>query len=282
MAADVVFSEGLEMTASAGRQLETARIAEHAAWDSVEAASRQLQVYSAGGAGVLTAVVIALLALAPPTKRPAMHQVAPLVVSAAAPPAQEHQHDELALRDERPAAAAAAPPPGAPEVSREPMRLLAAAVQVCTELNRARDAHDLNKWLGHAADTIDASGLIVWLGRAAGTGLQPVLAHGYSAHALARMPLVARSDDNAAAAAFRSGELQIVTTRPGQSSGALAVPLLSREGCIGALTAEVRNGAETSSQVQAIAGILAAQLAGVLADSVPAAEIVEESRTASA
>ena len=59
---------------------------------------------------------------------------------------------------------------------------------------------------------------------------------------------VARSDDNAAAAAVRTGELQIVCKRPGVSSGALAAPMLSREGCIGALTAEIKNGGETSAR----------------------------------
>jgi hypothetical protein len=282
MAADVVFSEGLEMTASVGRQLETARIAEHVAWDSSEAAGRQLQVYSAGGAATFAALVIAFLALAPPAKKPATSQPAPHMVAAATRPSEGYRYEELALHDEQPPASAMESPQAAAEVPREPMPILAAAVEVCTELNRARDADDLNTWLGRVAQTIDASGLIVWVGSAAGANLQPVLAYGYSADALARMPLVARSDDNAAAAAFRTGELQIVSAGPGGSSGALAAPMLSREGCIGALTAEVRNGAEASPEVRAIAAILAAQLAGVLADSIPAADVVEESRIASA
>jgi len=76
--------------------------------------------------------------------------------------------------------------------------------------------------------------------------------------------------------------MQIVRQRPGVSNGALAAPLLAREGCIGALTAEIKNGGETSAGVQAIAAILAAQLAGILADSVPAGDGIEESRIASA
>ncbi len=278
MAADVVFSEGLEMTASAGRQLENARIAEHVAWDSAEVASRQRQIYSAGGAAAVAALAIALLALAPPAKKSA----APQMVPAAGRPSDGYRYEELAPDDERPPTSAMESPHEPAEVGREPMPILAAAVEVCTALNRARDADDLNNWLCRVAQTIDASGLIVWVGSPGGVRLQPVLAYGYSAHALARMPLVARSDDNAAAAAFRSGELQVVSTRSGGSSGALAAPMLSREGCIGALTAEVRNGAESSPEVQAVAAILAAQLAGVLADSVPSAGIVQESQIASA
>jgi hypothetical protein len=282
MAADVVFSEGLEMAATAGRQLETARIAEHAAWDSSEAASRRLQAYSAGGAAGLSALVIAFLAFAPPPKRPAAAES--MHLSAAAP---GHQPDidlqgGLVLRDEQQAVSAPAPPRVTHELARESMPILKAAVDVCTELNRARDFDDLNKLLGDAANVIEASGLIVWVGSAAGASLRPVLAHGYSAQTLARMPLVARSDDNAAAAAFRTGELQIVCKRPGVSSGALAAPMLSREGCIGALTAEIKDGGESSHHVQAIAAILAAQLAGILADSVPADDGIHESRIASA
>jgi hypothetical protein len=191
-------------------------------------------------------------------------------------------HGGLVLREEQQAVSEPAPPRVTHELPRESMPILKAAVDVCTELNRARDFDDLNKLLGHAANVIEASGLIVWVGSAAGASLRPVLAHGYSAQALARMPPVARSDDNAAAAAFRTGELQIVCKRPGVSRGALAAPLLSREGCIGALTAEIKDGGESSHDVQAIAAILAAQLAGILADSVPVDDSIEESRIASA
>ena len=123
----------------------------------------------------------------------------------------------------------------------------------------------------------------MWVSDPGGSSLRPVLAHGYSPQALARMPHVARSGDNAAAAAYRTGLLQIVLTRPGVSSGALAAPMLSPNGCIGALTAEIKNGGETSDGVQALAAIVASQLAGVLADSVLQAEDdLPESRIASA
>ena len=58
--------------------------------------------------------------------------------------------------------------------------------------------------------------------------------------------------------------------------------MLSRDGCIGALTAEIRNGGESAPHVQAMAAILAAQLAGILADSVSAEAGFEESKIASA
>ena len=48
-------------------------------------------------------------------------------------------------------------------------------------------------------------------------------------------------------------------------SGAVVAPLLSADGCIGALTAEIRSGGETSDSAQALAAIFAAQLVSVLA-----------------
>jgi hypothetical protein len=282
MAADVVFSEGLETAARTGRQLETARIAEHLARETSASAIRLLQAYSAGGAAVFAALVIAVLALVAPSKRLTALEQSPLNAAAFNPVPDDQLAEGLELRTAPYAASAAARPRAANEVPHESLATLRAAVNVCTELNRARDLDGLNNLLGQAATVIDASGLIVWVGSAAGASLRPVLANGYSEQALARMPLVARSEDNAAAAAYRTGELQVVRGQPGLSSGALAAPMLSYDGCIGALTAEIRNGGESAPHVQAIAAILAAQLAGILADSVPDEGGIEESKIASA
>jgi hypothetical protein len=105
----------------------------------------------------------------------------------------------------------------------------------------------------------------VWVGNTAGADLKPVLAHGYPPQVLARIQPVPRSAQNAAAAAYRSGTMQIVLTRPGDAAGAVVAPLISMDGCIGALSAEIRGGAETSESVQALTAILAAQLANVVA-----------------
>ena len=131
---------------------------------------------------------------------------------------------------------------------------------------------------------MDASGLIVWLGSTSGADLRPVLAHGYSDTMLAKIPAVPRSADNAAAAAYRSGALQIVLTRPGTSPGAVVAPLLSPDGCIGALTAEIRDRGETSDSVQALAAIFAAQLVNMLGAAATAPAVAEQdiSKVASA
>jgi hypothetical protein len=120
---------------------------------------------------------------------------------------------------------------------------------------------------------------MVWMGTTTGADLRPVLAHGYSSQMIARIPPVPRSGDNAAAAAYRSGTLQIVLARPGGVRGAVVAPILSAEGCVGALSAEIRDGGETSASVQALASIVAAHLAGVLAAT--SAETAEDRAAAS-
>jgi hypothetical protein len=94
-----------------------------------------------------------------------------------------------------------------------------------------------------------------------------VLAHGYSDGTLARIPTVARAADNAAAAAYRTATLQIVRSRPHASQGAVIAPLVGPDGCIGALTAEIRDGQEASDATRALAQIFASHLAGVLASA---------------
>ena len=53
-------------------------------------------------------------------------------------------------------------------------------------------------------------------------------------------------------------------------SGALAVPLLTANSCVGVLSAELREGWESSEAVQATAAIMAAQLATLLSADPPA------------
>jgi hypothetical protein len=173
------------------------------------------------------------------------------------------------------------PIPNAPaaakvDLPRGSVPLLKAAADLCTELSRVNDAGALQRLLARAADIMDARGLVVWIGSTAGADLRPALAHGYPEQVLARMQTVARSADNAAAAAYRTGALQIVLKRPG-SNGAVVAPLLSPEGCVGAFSAEILSGSETADCVQALAAIFAAQLAVVLAGSAsatPAADSV--------
>ena len=258
-AADTVFTEGTTTAKDIDARIAAARRAERDGAALSQSSTRSQQARAAGAVAGAAAVVIGLLAWLP--RRTGVVDLISTSPNEAGGPA------ELWLRD---------PPSGTP-LPRETVPILKAAVDVCTDLNRARELSDLTGLLERAAATMDAVGIIVWVGRPGGSSLRPVLAHGYPPEALARMPPVPRAADNAPAAAARTGALQIVLTRPGVSSGALAAPMLSPEGSIGALTVEIANGGETSEGVQALASIFAAQLAGLLAASVTA-EVPTESR----
>jgi hypothetical protein len=239
MAGDVIFTEGSETAANAGRQIEAARQAERQAFDVEEAGIRKLEAMIGAGAAAVVGLIVLLLL---PARRTAANDAA---------------ESPLSIAPTGTIAAAPAAPPHATTFK--------AAASLATDFGRVRDLDELTRTLGRAADAMDASGVMVWMGSTRGGDLRPVMAHGYAADVLARIPPVPRSADNAAAAAYRSGTLQIVLSRPGKSSGAIVAPILSPEGCVGALSAEIRHGAETSEAVQAVAEIAAAHLAGVLA-----------------
>ena len=254
MAGDVIFTEGNEAAATSIRHVEAARQAAHQAADANVAASRKQEALIAGGAGAVAALAVLLLV---PVRR-----------RAADVPRETH----AAL----PADAVAPAPPQSVEPPAMNLKLAAA---LATEFGRVRDLDELRRVLARAADAMDASGIMVWMGSQGRSELRVVLAHGYPADVLAKIPPVPRSADNAAAAAYRSGSLQIVLAKPGGASGAIVAPILGADGCIGALSAEIRHRAETSEAVQALAQVAAAHLAAVL-EQAPAE--VPEPKTARA
>jgi hypothetical protein len=266
MAGDVIFTEGSDAAATAVRQIETARQAQHQAADVEMAAVRKQQTLTAGAAA---GIVVFIMLLLIPVPRAATVETATT---------------SLSLTPSAGATLAVPTPAPAPVVPMKPQAqgaVFKAATEVATDLGRVRTLDDLTRVLGRAAEVMDASGLMVWVGSADGADLRPVVAHGYSAAMIAHIRPVPRSGDNAAAAAYRSGTLQIVLSRPGDSTGAVVAPILAADGCIGALSAEIRSGGETSESVQALAAIFAAHLANVLsatpaaADAAPAADVRE-------
>jgi len=269
MAADVIFTEGGEAAANAARQIETARLAEHQAADLTEAALRKSEALAAGGAAGFAVLVVLVLI---PRPRGEVEEVttglsiAPTRAAASVP--------TTAVPAKTPKATTAAPRAQAPATTVATRHAIAlkAAASLATDFGRVRDADEMTRLLGRAATLMDASGVVIWLGTSTGAELAPMLAHGYGPQALSRMPRMPRSADNAAATAYRTGQMQIVLARPGGNAGALVAPILAAEGCIGALSAEIQGGGEASESVQALSTIVAAHLATVLADSRPAAE----------
>jgi CHASE3 domain sensor protein len=262
MAGDVIFTEGSDAAATAVRQIETARQAQHEAAGADEATARRQQTLTAGVAAGIVFLVVLLLIPIPRARAEEAVAANSLSIAPSAVPGSA-------------ATPAPAPePPAAPWTTHAQGSVLKAATDVATDFGRVRDLDELTRVLGRAAEVMDASGVMVWMGSAAGSDLRPVLAHGYSAEMMARIPPVPRTAHNAAASAYRSGTLQIVMSHPGGTSGAVVAPILSADGCIGALSAEIRSGGETSESVQALATIFAAHLAGVLT-AAPAADVQE-------
>jgi hypothetical protein len=258
MAGDVIFTEGDQTASAAAQHLNVARAAERQAADATESGLRRQEAAALGGAAVVVAVVLLMLIFATSSSaRAADGGIEPLSISRAASSSasdetRQHRSAQPAAVESQYVTARPAGP------------VLRAASKLCTDFGRVSDLDELKTLIGQAADLMDASGFVVWVSTADGANLQPALSHGYPPQVLARMSTISRSADNAAAAAFRTSQLQIVLARPGQSNGAVVAPLLSPDGCVGALSAEIRGGGESSESVQALAAIFAAQLAGVL------------------
>jgi hypothetical protein len=275
MAADVIFTEGSRTAAGAARGVETARLDEEKDLDAFEAARRKQEAQALAGSAGLVILIVAALARSPrqaaANADPSPRQLAARHVAASTsteeiPPISRETPPEMSRETppESKPAATAGPADPSPRV---PAPRLKAAAQLCTALGRVSDSQELQALIGRAADMLEASGLVLWMGTQSGDELRPAVAHGYAPHVVARIPPVPRSANNAAAAAYRTATLQIVLSRPGSARGAVVAPVVSADGCIGVLSAEVRDGGEASETVQALAEIIAAQLAGVLASA---------------
>jgi len=165
---------------------------------------------------------------------------------------------------ERPAAAVAEDPDG-DRGAALPRRVdLVAAAQLCTDLARVKDTSELQGLLARIATLMDASGVVVWMGGAGGDVLWPAFSHGYTPHTLSKMQALPRDGSTPVSVAFRTGLMEIVPAA-GRTSGAIVAPILASSGCVGVMAVEVRHGAETSDAEQALAGIVAAQLATLVA-----------------
>ena len=264
-AASLVFSDGLEAATTVLRRVESARQAERQAIDRSLLARRRTQAAAAAGAGLVALVVALLLApRASATAAPAAeHSTVP---ARSIVPAVQAEGGEAPTATPQHVPEAAAPPLPAPIVPAHDGRTaleLQAAADLCSDFARLLDSQELPPLLERAAGLLDASGLIVWVADARRQRLRPLLAHGYPAQALARLPAIPREADNATAAAYRGGHVEVVRAE-GTSPGAIVVPILTGDGCVGVMAAELRHGRETSAAAPALARIVAAQLAALV------------------
>jgi hypothetical protein len=289
MASDVIFSEGSQLAAVAARQVETARQAEHQDFDAGEAEIRRAQALAAGSAAGLTALIVLMLGASGAAERHAVEEASGLGPTAPGHAsrslsAASHDSDEGIVSHARPAPpqrSASVPAAAISPAASRNAAMLKATADLATEFGQIRDSSELERLLARAADLMDAAGLVVWLAEGK-DALRPALTHGYPPQVLARMQSLPKTADNAAAAAYRTGSLQIVLSRPGGRSGAVVAPILSASGCVGALSAEIVGGGEGSEAVQAVAAIVAAQLASVLAITPAERDVEAEAREARA
>jgi hypothetical protein len=269
MASDLIFTE------SAGTVTEIAQAVDRARTDQrTEAEARidalegqQLYVLAGSAAGALLLAIL-LVPAAGPVRPTDTREALRALLNDGTPAGSAMLRPEISsgpMPAASPSGAARQPP--APVPADRPGRLEEAAAvdltgtaRLCADLARIGDAADLPALLERAATLLDASGLIVWVADHTGTSLQPMLAHGYPTTVVARMGSIDREADNAAAAAYRQGELRIVPAQ-GTRPGAVVAPITNGTGCIGVLAAETRHSSERDERYQAIAAIVAAQLA---------------------
>jgi hypothetical protein len=281
-AGSLVFSDGLDAATTATRRLESARQAEQLAVEQSILARRRVQAAAAGGAGLVALGVALLLAPAPRAAAPASGAASFAAPEPVSNLAVAGSHEDAGTRESRaeggsresigrlPLAESArtldqasAGLGSVPAHAGSDVVPLRDAADLCTDFARLVDSQELPALLERAAALLDASGLIVWVADAPRQRLRPVLAHGYPAQALARLPAIPRDADNATAAAYRCSQVELVRSE-GSSPGAVAVPILTGDGCVGVMAAELRHGRETSDATPALARIVAAQLAALV------------------
>ena len=250
LAADMIFSDGLEAMTTASTQVTAALQEEvrHRHNSMASLRNRQIAVLG-GGAGVLFLLIVGLAltgAAASAAKEPEI----------ATAPAPEPVRFEAPL----PKARAAVTP-----------RLLTTA-QLCGELARVAESRQLPSLLERAAKVLDASGIIVWVAEPSRQTLVPAMSHGYEPKVVSRMGRIHRDANNAAAAAYRSSAVRTVAG-DGFTSGAVIVPLMTSEGCVGVMSAEMKSGSEKDESAQALATIFASQLATLVATPAEASPV---------
>ena len=246
LAADLIFSDGLESAATASTQVAAA-LSEELQARAAGAGSLRARAFAIlGGAG--GGILLLMLALA--------------LTGAASQPVAEPQATIPTIQPIR----FEAPLPRA-KLAIIPK--LVNTARICGEFAKVGASTQLPDLLARAAKVLDASGVIVWVGDPTGD-LHPAMSFGYSDHAVAKMGAIPRGTNNAAAAAYRAGEMRTVPSEAA-ASGALVAPLLTSDGCVGVLSAEIKGGSEKDEGCQALAMIFAAQLATLVAPPAVAA-----------
>lgn len=289
-ASSVVFGDAAQHLSTAIGAVGSVAVSQAQAVEREEARLRQTEGYALLAAAFLTLLV--LLVLMPRPRQPLLAaddtQAAPAAglglslsgsVTGTEPLAQSGFELDIPRAGEPQA------PNGLPEPPRESEEAIVEALQresqlrlgtesqvdlaetarLCGDLARVKDSSELPPLLERAAGLLDAAGIVVWIADAAGDTLRPAISHGYSEHTLAKMGALPGRAGNAVSVAWRTGQMEVVRGAKDRN-GAVVVPIRTVAGCVGAMAAEIRHGSEASASLQAVAAIVAAQLATLVAE----------------
>ncbi|HWK11646.1 MAG TPA: hypothetical protein VNR64_16425 [Vicinamibacterales bacterium] len=290
LASDLIFSDGFDLSRKMAVAIEQARLAERTVRDAQTAALERREVFSLGAAAAAGLLIVLLLVPAggqaeltvlTPAERssPAFAGARPVanlglhaldvegwspakrekpVESTSDAPPEPVIVEPIAVAEPAPAPVAAVQPAPEPRID------LQRVASICTDLARVVDTRTLPSLLERASEALDAVGIVLWVADPDGRELAAIMAHGYAPNLVVRLGTIAREAENATAAAFRTSLIQTVKA-DSVSNGAIAAPLIGAAGCVGVMAAEVRNRAEQDDNVLAAAGIIAAQLATLVA-----------------
>jgi hypothetical protein len=274
-AAHLIFSDAGQLAATARGALAKAVAVQGQSMRTEIARRDRLATYALAAAVLLSIAVLFLLLSAPAAEHdrkaphPAVQHSAELDLDIrpgddAASPARPGGPSVVGLpREAGPVSGESVIVPSAVAPAVLPERSLADAARLCTDLAQVSDTSQLRHLLGGAADLLDATGIVIWLGGVNGSRLQPAFSHGYQPQALARMQAIERDDPNAVSAAYRTAALQVVEAGE-EGTSAIVMPLLAPSGCVGAMAVEVRRGAEMDPNLHALGQLVAAQVATLM------------------
>jgi hypothetical protein len=175
-------------------------------------------------------------------------------------------------RESSPSVPEPTPEPAPPAAEPAPvLHALAETAELCMDLSRVADAQDLQSLLERAAGVLDAKGVVLWTVDSSGALLKPSLTYGYPERILVRLGALQVDADNMTSLAYRSMRLQVVNGSGPGAAGAIAVPLIAAQGCVGVLSAELRQH-EPEPETMSVARIISAQLSAIVSPSEPAAQ----------
>jgi hypothetical protein len=258
LASDIIFADGLALTGAAAASLDQARAAEtHARTASLADVNRR-QLFALGSAAAAALLVVILL-VPQPREAPAL-EFESLARPAFNEVAADSSEDLGTALDEGWSKASPQPEPPPVQVPPAPSIDLPGIASLCTDLARLVDTRTMPSMLERAASTLDATGIVLWIADPDGRELSPIVTHGYAPNVVTRLGTILKNDQNATAAAFRTSLVQTVKTDT-VSNGAIAAPLVTPNGCVGVMAAEVRHKGEQDAAKLATAAIVAAQLA---------------------